>query len=161
MWDSQGFAQDILEMEQTKYQTKGTNKMSFLQIGEQLNQFKEETPVPGGEYQLRITSAQIPEGKDYLLTRFEIVGEPYAKEVSDFFRLPGGGRDDKEENRNRGKLLKFFNAFDIDPAGNYQVDQQEPDGFVGREGYAILTDPVDKNDQYGPQNKISRYSPRG
>jgi hypothetical protein len=157
MNDYKGFREDIEELQQSK----GSKKMSFLQIGGELSNYKEETPVAEGEYQLRITSAQIPEGKDYLLIRYEIIGEPYAKEVSDFFRLPGGGKDDKEENRNRGKLLKFFSAFDIDPAGHYQVDQQEPDGFVGREGYAMLSSPVDKGDQYGPQNRISRYSPRG
>jgi hypothetical protein len=160
MYDHSGFMEDIKELEQSN-KKKGSKAMSFLQIGEQLNNFVEEHPVEEGEYQLRVTSAQIPEGKDYMLLRFEVVGDPYAKEISDFFRLPGGGKTEKEENRNRGKLLKFFSAFDLDPTGNYQVDAPAPEGFIGLEGYAMVSAAVDKNDGYGPQNKISKYSPRG
>jgi hypothetical protein len=141
-------------------QMKRKRTMSFLQIGEQLNSFVEEHPVNEGEYLLRVTSAEIPEGRNYLLVRFEVTEDPYAREITKFFNLPGAGRNEKEENRNRGMLLRFFSAFDIDPAGNYNVSEQAPGGFLGREGYAMVSAPTDDGKGYGPQNRISRFNPR-
>ena len=156
MDDYEGFARDIEELNKTK----GTKKMSFLQIGDELNKHQDEHPVEGGEYLLRITSADIPDGKGYMLVRFEIVDDPYAKEISRFFNLPGSGRNPKEENRNLGLLKHFFSAFNIDPLGNYNVSEPEPEGFVGREGYATLSTPEDDGKGYGPQNRISKFTAR-
>lgn len=131
--------------------------MSFLNIGQELQDRQPETAVEEGEYKLRVTAADIPEGKNYMLVRFEVQDNPYAREMSKFFTLPGHGRTPKEENRNRNMLGYFFEAFGIDPAGQYDVGEEWPNGFVGCEGWALIGPPEDDGGGYGPQNKIKRF----
>jgi len=109
--------------------------MGFLDYD--LNDAVEPTAVPGDqEYKLRITSCTQSldkNNKPYLLPRFEIVGEPTAKEFTKFLRLPHDALDDKQLNNTKWMLKLFFEAFEVDPSS---VDS--PDALIGHEGWAIL-----------------------
>lgn len=136
---------------------EGNTMTSFLDIGAELSNTREEIAVEGGEYLLRVTYVDMPDGKNYMLIRFELTDNPFAREVSKFFNLPGAGRDAKEENRNKLQILHFYQAFGIDPSGRYDVGAVAPEGFVGREGWALLGDPEDDGKGYGMQNRLKRF----
>jgi hypothetical protein len=154
----QAFLVDIEELEKTKQIMKG--KTMFLELGSAIDQHQDEHAVAEGEYLMRITSADVKPEKGFILVRMEVVDDPYAKEVSTFLNLPGSGRTPKDENRILGRLKYFFSCFDLDPHKQYNPSEQEPEGFVGAEGYVMLSAPEDKDDGYGPQNKVKRFSPR-
>jgi len=156
-WDSEGFLKDIDELTNRTKQKKGNKTMSFIQLGNQLAEAKEETPVAEGEYKVRITYADHNEGRNWIIIRAEIAEDPYAKEVSIFLNLPGSGRTPKEENRNLLSLQEFFKCFGFDPTSSYNVEQAYPEGFVGAEGWVILGPPVDDGKGYGPQNRVKRF----
>lgn len=128
--------------------------MSFLNIAQAANNAKPEHCVPEGEYKLRIVGATVNEEKGFLIVRFEISDDPYAKEVTQILNLPGSGRNEKEENRNILRLVEFFDCFGMQIEGNYTPDQPEPEGFINREGWAMLTAPVDDGKGWGEQNRI-------
>jgi hypothetical protein len=132
----------------------------FLDLGNALDNHVDEHPVEEGEYLVRITAADVNAEKGYLRIRVEVVDDPYAQEVSTFVNLPGSGLTQKDENRVLGKLKNFFACFDLSPHKQYEPSAAEPEGFVGAEGYVMITAPVDKDDGYGPQNKIKRFNPR-
>jgi hypothetical protein len=132
----------------------------FVSFEEDQSSYVEEHPVEEGEYEVRITSASVNAEKGFIAVRLEVIDDPYAKEISVFLNMPGSGRTEKEENRNRGRRLDFFSCFDIDPSVSMNPAAQEPEGWVGREGYVMLSAPKDKDDGYGPQNNVKRFSPR-
>lgn len=132
----------------------------FVSFSDDESSYVEEHAVEEGEYQVRITSANVNSDKGFIQVRMEIVGDPYAKEVSAFINLPGSGRTEKEENNNRRRRLNFMSCFDMDPSGQYRPSAHEPEGYVGREGYVMISAPRDKDDGYGPQNSIKRFSPQ-
>lgn len=132
----------------------------FVSFGDDESSYVEEHAVEEGEYEVRITSANVNVEKGFIAVRLEIIDDPYAKEISTFINLPGSGRTEKEENRNRGRRLNFLSCFDIDPSSSLNPGAQEPEGYVGREGYVMLSAPKDKDDGYGPQNNVKRFSPR-
>lgn len=131
--------------------------MSFLSIGEQVANAQEEHAVAGGEYQVRISYADIPEGKNYMIVRMEVTSDPYAKEVSLFLNLPGSGRTPREENRNLNRLKDFFSCFDLDPTATYEPSREHPEGFINCEGYVFLSDPEDDGKGYGMQNRLKSF----
>jgi hypothetical protein len=92
---------------------------------------------PNEEYKLRIVDICIDydkNGNPYLLPRFEIVDEPYAKEFTKFFRLPCTDMTPKELNNCKFALKRFFEAFEIPTSGG-TIDT---DDIIGLEGWAIL-----------------------
>jgi len=132
----------------------------FVSFEDDSSNYVSEHAVEEGEYEVRITSAMVNTIKGFIIVRVEIIDDPYAKELSCFLNLPGSGRDEKDENRNRGRRLDFFSCFDIDSSVSMNPAAQEPEGWVGREGYVMISAPKDKDDGYGPQNSIKRFSPR-
>lgn len=129
--------------------------MSFIDIASQLEGMQEEHAVEAGEYKLRIISADVWSGAAFRV-RFEIVDDPFAKTLSGFINLPSSGRDDKESNRYKIRLDAFRSAFGIGTGVEVSDDNTIPD-WLGLEGWAILSDPKDKNDGYGPQNSIKQF----
>ena len=71
--------------------------------------------------------------KPYLLPRFEVVGNDYAKEFTRFIRLPYEGMTAKEMNNCKFKLREFYEAFDVDYSNGV-----DPEELKGRTGWAIL-----------------------
>lgn len=128
--------------------------MSFLDIAAAAQNARPESCVEEGEYKVRIITAKMDSDKGYLLIRLELVDEPFAKEVSVMLNLPGSGRNAKEENRNTLKLVSFYECFGLDIRGQYVPEETEPTGFVNREGWVLLTGPVDDGKGYGEQNRV-------
>ena len=132
--------------------------MSFLNISEDLQGGPTELEtVPGGEYELIITYADIPAGARYAIVRLGIADFPLSKDVSLFLNLPGSGRTEKEEILNRGFRKSFYNAFGLEETGSYNVNEPEPEGLINRRGWAFLSDPFDDGKGYGMQNRVSKF----
>ena len=128
--------------------------MSFISIAQAAQNAKPEECVAEGEYKLRIISASVVEDKGYMMVRFEVTDDPFAKEITQLFNLPGSGRNPKEENRNVNRLVAFFKCFGLDPSKDYVPDQPEPEGFINREGWCLVSGPIDDGKGYGEQNRI-------
>lgn len=137
------------------------DNQTFVSFADDSDNYIKEHAVEEGEYEVRITYATVNTEKGFIGIRMEIIDDPYAKEVSTFINLPGSGRTEREENRNRGRRLEFFSCFDIDVHQPMNPSAHMDDGgWVGREGYVMLSAPKDKDDGYGPQNNVKRFSPR-
>jgi hypothetical protein len=125
--------------------------MGFLDID--ISDVKEPTAVPGGEeYKLRISDVRQADDKNgapYILPRFEISGEPTAKEFTKFLRLPHDGLDAKQLNNCKWQLKLFFDTFDIDPSN---IDLED---MIGAEGWAILG--LEESDEWGEQNFVKKF----
>jgi len=134
---------------------------SFLE-GIDFDNIEAPSAVPGdSEYKLRIvdvktdlsTANGLPldkNGNSYLLPRFEIVGEPTAKEFTRYMAIPSTNMDDKKRN-SAGYLLKqFLAAFSLNVSA-----VADPQDLIGAEGWAILG--MENNDQYGEQNFIKKF----
>lgn len=126
--------------------------MGFLDID--LNDVQEPTAVPGDqEYKLRIIGCKMDDDKNgnpYLLPRFEVEGEPAAKEFTKFLRIPHGELDDKQINSAKWQLKSFSDAFEIDMAAT-----NSPDDLIGAEGWAILG--LSEDPEYGEQNYVKKF----
>ncbi|GAF87906.1 unnamed protein product [marine sediment metagenome] len=126
------------------------NENSFLDVD--TTDAVEPTVVDAGECEIRIIGGDINTDKNshpYFLPRFEAVGEPHAKDFTDFIGLPYEGMDEKELARAKWKIECFKRCFGI--AGS----RVEPDEIVGLTGWVILK--VKEDVDYGEQNKISKY----
>ena len=104
------------------------------------------------EYTIRIVSARVTESDKgrFLIPRFEIVDEPYAKEFTMVLRLPDNEMTPKQKNEAKWRLKCFYEAFDFMPRGEYDPGTELP----GLEASAILG--VSESDEYGEQNYVKR-----
>jgi hypothetical protein len=135
--------------------------MGFLDSVD-LNNAVENTAVPGGEeYKLRIVdiktdlsnSDNLPRNKNgdaYLLPRFEIIGEPTAKEFNRYMVLPGAEADEKQKNNASFKIKLFLETFNLDPNS-----LEDPSDIIGAEGWAILG--FEETDDWGEQNFVKKF----
>ena len=119
-----------------------------------VNDAVEPTAVPGDqEYKLRVVDAKEDLDKNdepYLLPRFEIVGEPTAKEFTKFLRLPHDGQTDKQKNSCKWALKVFFDTFEVE-----QSMIEEPEDLIGHEGWAILG--LEDSGEWGEQNYVKKF----
>jgi len=126
--------------------------MGFLDYD--INDAVEPTAMAGDqEYKIRITSCDQSvdkNGAPYLLPRFEVVGEPTAKEFTKFLRMPHDGLNDKQMNNAKWALKLFADAFELDLSSI-----ESPDDLVGCEGWAILG--LEETDQWGEQNFVKKF----
>jgi len=115
------------------------------------------TVDPDDEYELRITSvtqADDRNGAPYILPRFEVVSDPYAKEFSQFIRIPYADQTPKECNQSKYKLLTFLKTFGIDASRPVSFE----DDLIGATGWAILG--VKDDDYLGEEvNVIKKFIP--
>ena len=126
--------------------------MGFLDYD--LNDDQEPTAVAGDqEYKLRITDVRQgtdKNGNPYLLPRFEVVGEPTAKEFTKFLRLPNANLDAKQLNNCKWALKVFFDAFDLDANSIGSAEE-----MIGHEGWAILG--LEESPEWGEQNFVKKF----
>jgi hypothetical protein len=126
--------------------------MGFLDFD--VNDVTEPTAVPADqEYKLRIvdvTQSTDKNGNPYLLPRFEVVGEPAAKDFTRFLRLPHGGQTAKQLNQTKWALKTFFDAFGVSPES-----LEAPEDMIGSEGWAILG--AEETPEWGEQNFIKKF----
>lgn len=106
-----------------------------------------------GEYKVMIIECDDPKensaGNPYILPRMEIVGEPLAKDFTNYFGLPTTDMEPKELQRAAARLKNFCQCFNLDFEG---FDTSE---LAGSEGWVILGKKYD--DQYGDQNFIKKF----
>lgn len=88
---------------------------------------------------------------EYYTVRFEVPSEPYSKDIADFIDLPSSRLDAKRLNAARQKMLNFTQCFGIDLSRPFDPTED----WVGCQGWCILS--LSKSDQYGEQNRISKY----
>ncbi len=107
------------------------------------------------ERKLRITSCHVTESDKgtFLIPRFEVIDEPFAKEFTSPLRIPTDDLGEKELNRAKWNLKVFFETFEFEVRGEFDPKDDLP----GCEGWAILG--IRESDDYGEQNTIKRYLP--
>ena len=109
----------------------------------------------GTEAQLRIIevtrgTSKFTNSTQYTV-RFEVPGEPFSKDIADWFDEPTRGMDPKRLNDARQKMKNFMDCFGID-----RTRPSDPtEDWVGAEGWCILSLRV--SEQYGDQNRISKF----
>ena len=118
---------------------------------------QEPKVVPADEeYELRIIDAKTDTNKDgnpYLLPRFEVVGEPLAKDFTKYIGLPHEEMDAKQLHRAKWALKSYLECFGLPTSGQLVVGD-----MVGLTGWGILG--VEDNEQYGEQNYVKRFIAR-
>lgn len=118
-----------------------------------LENAQEPVALDEGEYKVRIIECdglrENTAGNPYILPRFEVVGEPLAKDFTQYMALPTADMDAKKSERVRAGLKKFCICFGLD-FGQFDTDELQ-----GLEGWVMLGKSFD--DQYGEQNFIKRY----
>ena len=129
--------------------------MGILDIN--LEGIQEPTVVPGGEYELCVTSMALKESKNgnkYISTSFDVVGEENVVPIFHMLMLPTG---ESEANDNRWKieLKRFFNAFDIDHSNLNTDNDNKVIGIKGKTGFAILK--IEEDATYGTRNIVKRF----
>lgn len=89
------------------------------------------------EVKVRIVSAKMDMDKNnlpYLLPRFEVADDEYAKEFTQFIRLPHEEMNKKEMNNAKFRLKNFYDCFGIDYSRGVDAESDLP----GNEGWVIL-----------------------
>lgn len=125
---------------------------SFLNLD--VNDAQEYKSVAEGEYQLRITAAEIKTSKntggDYISVKCLIMGDdPFTKDINHTLMIPTGKDDVKQANNRKLAIRNFMQAFDIETGNQINVED-----WVGKTGWVVLVE--EHTDQYGDQNKIRR-----
>ena len=126
--------------------------MSFL--GQDFDNIFEPKSVKEGEYQLRVLDAQTKTssktGGDYISVKFEIVGEPEAKDINHVMMMPTSNDDVKKRNSRLSAIANFLKACGLDPASTSNVNE-----VIGCSCWAILAEEADP--EYGMQNRVKRF----
>ena len=108
----------------------------------------------GSEAKLRIINHTEGEGEygTWHLLTFDIPSEPLAKEIRKFISDPIDVKnaEDKIKTRVYNTFAKFTKCFGIDLSEPFDWDD-----LSGLEGWCILG--IQKNDEYGEQNTISKF----
>ena len=130
--------------------------LDLTQIQDEIEDSQEPTVLKAGtEAHLQVVSVRSDVDKndnEYFMPVFEVIGEPMAKEFSDFFHVPDReGLTEKQYGRALNKIKNFTKAFGIDISRPIDYEDDLP----GHKGWAILG--VRQDDEYGEQNTIRRY----
>jgi hypothetical protein len=115
-----------------------------------------KTLPKGTEVQARIVSVRtgISEKNDctWYAPVFDVPSDPMVMEFNDFFwELDKTKLDMKQFQRELYKFKQFASAFGIDYSRPFSWEDDLP----GKEGWLIVT--VQKSDEYGEQNRVSKY----
>ncbi|MCK5607082.1 hypothetical protein KAR91_34680 [Candidatus Pacearchaeota archaeon] len=120
-----------------------------------LDEAKEPTVVDANEeVELRIVSCRKDNNKNnepYIMPRFEVVGDDYAKEFTKYLNLPTSNMGAKQLNQCKWGLKAFFECFRIDHTRSIDHEQDLP----GETGWAIVG--VGESEEYGEQNYVKKF----
>ena len=112
----------------------------------------------GSEVKLRIIGVTVAKDKndlDYVMPRFEIVGNDLAKDFTKFLHIPNNdakeAMDAKKFTRTAWSFKEFLATFGIDASRPGDPE----DDWVGLEGWAIVG--LEKSSQYGEQNFVRKF----
>ena len=112
----------------------------------------EPKALPAGEYKIHVVDVRMDTDKNghpYMLPRFEIVGEPTAKDFTRFHGLPHPELTEKQLNSCIWDIGQFKKCFGI-PDGKVPLNE-----MIGSEGWALLG--MKDNQEYGEQNTLRKY----
>lgn len=108
----------------------------------------------GTEAMLRIIEVRYDkrsDGSAYYTVRLEVPNEPFSKDITEWLNVPELPLDAKRLNAAKQKMWHFMDCFGID-----RTRPSDPlEDWVGQEGWCILS--LSKSDQYGEQNRISKF----
>lgn len=129
--------------------------MGMMDLAKDIDNAKEPMVVEADqEYKLRIVSCRVGENKNgdpYLLPRFEITSEPYAKEFTKYLAVPHSGMTEKQRNGTAYALQTFFRAFEFDHSRPFDPEED----LIGLEGWALLG--VEESEEYGESNFVKKF----
>lgn len=112
----------------------------------------EEKPVPDGEYEVMIQTAEEYIGKTSGKTSIRIIlslpGEADAEDIFHYLSLPQDGDDPKTANRKMRRIRDFLQAFDLTKEMPYHE-------WSGRKSWAILKTEADQNGEL--RNSVTRF----
>ena len=121
--------------------------------GQSIDEAQDPICVTPGEYKLRLIECdgirQNKADNDYILPRFEVVGEPLAKDFTYYLPLFSEDYDEKRSSRVAAGIKNFCLCFGI-PTDSFDTDELQ-----GLEGWAMLG--VSDDPQYGEQNYIKKF----
>jgi hypothetical protein len=130
--------------------------MSILDLsGEDFENVVEPEAVEAGEYELKILEVKMDTDKNdepYIMPRFEVKGQPTAKDFTKFLRIPHAELDEKKLNNAKLQLKRFGAAFGIDFSGELDLDELQ-----GLEGWALLGLDPGTDSEYGAQNFVKQF----
>ena len=112
--------------------------MPKLQVN--LRETREPQPVPIGEYDLTIASAEYVEEKNYILVSIGIDAHPDAPNIRHYVSFPKDGDDERKANMKNLMMKRFLAAFDID----YSSDEIDTDEWIGQQ--ATLEVNIEENE---------------
>lgn len=128
--------------------------MTFLNVD--VTGAQEPKTMPEGEYLLVLLGVSTEVGKDsnkpYLAVRFEIMDEPFAKEIYHIISLPDKDDSEKVANGKAFRVREFFDCLGIP----YGSDGAELEGCEGNTCWAQL---IEREDDYGVKNIIKKFIP--
>lgn len=133
-----------------------TESNTEIDLGINLDDVPAQHAVPGGEYQLCLTGAEIKQQKpekgdgQFIQASMEIVGDPNSKLINHVMMLPAPSDDDRKKNARLRNIGDFFKTFGIPSTGKVNLA-----AYAGNFGFAILT--VEDNGEYGEQNRVKRF----
>lgn len=129
--------------------------MSILNVA--IDDYVEQTSVPEGEYELRITSTPVEKesknGEPMVKFVLEIIGNPTSKLVSFFLMLPYSGQDARAKNVAQERYIKFCKAFGYAPGAPVNIEE-----MVGDTAWAFLRE--EESEEYGKQNSVRGWLER-
>jgi len=133
--------------------------MSFLELN--LNDVPDLNALEDGEYELRLTSAELRtvnnaastyNGAQFILLKFDVPSEPNSKGITHTLFLPREVDDDKDRNARLRQLKAFCDAFDIDYTRGIDIEELKNSAATG---WALLK--MEDDPEYGEQNRIRRF----
>ena len=128
--------------------------MSFLDLN--LNDVPELEVLADGEYELRVTGAELKSYSNakgagqFISLSFDCPAEPNSKGIYHTLFLPNPGDDEKKRNNALRSIKYFCDAFGVDYSQGIDIE-----GLVGVTGWAILK--TESSEDYGDQNRIRRF----
>jgi hypothetical protein len=126
--------------------------MSF--INEDTSNVPDLKPLPEGEYEVRLLSAEVKnskKGDPMIEAKFDVPSEGLSDDIYHYIMLPTGSDDEKKKIRKLQNLRDFKAALRMPPTGQVDLEQ-----FAGEKSWALLTE--ETNEQTGKMNnRIKRF----
>lgn len=117
--------------------------------------------VPAGEHKVEIVSAESKvsqAGNTYVMLRLVLTNPPdedaFFGDIYQNLFFPQDGQNEQQQNRSLKSLGDFVQCFDL-PCESVQDILDDLDALVGREGYILVKQKLDQNDEL--RSEVRRY----
>ena len=136
----------------------------FYDMGEEgLDDAVEPTPVPAGEYRVKIIDWMTDDEGNvirldtndapFILPKLSVIdceGADYAPDFTYFLRMPNDEQTAKEKNKSKFNLRAFFQAFDLNYGGRIEWEEA-----IGAEADALLG--IEHDTGFGEKNRVEQF----